>query len=105
MSTETLIELAKHVLKNNYFQFNNRLRKQKRGTAIGTKFAPPYIVIPTKPRNPSLPKTVTCWICVTVRYDHFEITKNATLNSKRKPFLWFLVLRDSMNIFMDANSQ
>ena len=105
MSTESLIELAKLVLKNNYFQFNNRFRKQKRGTAIVTKFALPFIVILTKPRNPSLPKTVTCWICVTVGYDHFEITKNATPNSKRKLFLFFLMLRDSMNIFMDANSQ
>ena len=29
-----------------------------------------------------------------MRHDHFEITKNATPKSKRKPFLQFLVLRD-----------
>ena len=43
VSTESLIELAEFVLKNNYFQFNDR--KQKEVTAIGTKFAPLYAII------------------------------------------------------------
>ena len=45
VSTESLIELAEFVLQNNYFEFNNGFRKQKEGTAIGTKFAPPHAVI------------------------------------------------------------
>ena len=33
------------MLQNNYFEFNERYLKQMRGTAIGTKFAPPYAII------------------------------------------------------------
>ena len=45
MTTETLLELAEIVLKNNIFQFNEKTLKQLRGTAIGTKFAPLYAII------------------------------------------------------------
>ena len=45
VSTDTLVELAELVLKNNIFNFNKRTLKQKRGTAIGTKFAPPYSIL------------------------------------------------------------
>ena len=45
ISTETLMELAECVLKNNIFEHNEDLYKQLRGTAIGTKMAPPYAVI------------------------------------------------------------
>ena len=45
MSTESLMELAKLILRNNYFEFNDKFKKQKEGTAIGTKFAPPYAII------------------------------------------------------------
>ena len=45
MSTESLIELAELVLRNNYFEFNDKFKKQKEGTATGTKFAPPYAII------------------------------------------------------------
>ena len=34
--------MAELLLKNNSFNFNEKTLKQKRGTAIGTKFAPPY---------------------------------------------------------------
>ena len=30
------------VLKDNFFEFNSEVKQQKSGTAIGTKFAPPY---------------------------------------------------------------
>ena len=30
------------VLKNNYFEFNKQIKQKISGTAIGTKFAPPY---------------------------------------------------------------
>ena len=45
VSTESLIELAERVLRNNYFEFNDKFKKQKEGTATGTKFAPPYAII------------------------------------------------------------
>ena len=40
VATETFLELAEVVLKNNIFQFNKTTLKQLRGTAIGTKLAP-----------------------------------------------------------------
>ena len=42
VTTSTLVELAEVVLKNNIFIFKEKTLKQKWGTAIGTKFAPPY---------------------------------------------------------------
>ena len=45
MTTDILVELADIVLKNNYLQFLVKTFKQKRGTAIGTKFAPPYSIL------------------------------------------------------------
>ena len=45
ISTESLIELAECVLKNNIFEHNLSFYKQLRGTAIGTKMAPPYAII------------------------------------------------------------
>ena len=40
--TENLIKMAEFVLKNNLFEFNNKVVQQISGTTIGTKFAPPY---------------------------------------------------------------
>ena len=37
--------MAKFVLKNNYFEFSGKVKQQLSGTAIGTKFAPPYACI------------------------------------------------------------
>ena len=45
VTTETLVEIAEIVLKNNIFQFNGKTLRQLRGTAIGTKFAPPYAIL------------------------------------------------------------
>ena len=45
MTTETLLEFAEIVSKNNIFQFNEKTLKQLRGTTIGTKYAPPYAII------------------------------------------------------------
>ena len=45
VSTDTIIDLAEVVLKNNIFTFGKKTLKQKRGTAIGTKFAPPYSIL------------------------------------------------------------
>ena len=45
ISSDTLAELAEIVLKNNIFEFDEKTFKQKRGTVIGTKFAPPYAIL------------------------------------------------------------
>ena len=45
VTISTLVELAEVVLKNNIFTFKEKTLKQKRGTAIGTKFAPPYSIL------------------------------------------------------------
>ena len=45
VSTDSLIELAECVLKNNIFEYNTSFYKQLRGTAIGTTMAPPYAII------------------------------------------------------------
>ena len=37
--------MAEFVLKNNYFEFNSTVKHQISGTAIATKFAPPYAFI------------------------------------------------------------
>ena len=43
--TENLFKMAEFVLKNNYFEFTGKFKKQLSGTAIGTKFAPAYASI------------------------------------------------------------
>ena len=40
-----LLDLVEVVLKNNIFTFEKKTLKQKRETAIGTKFAPPYSIL------------------------------------------------------------
>ena len=45
ISTDSLIELAECVLKSNIFEHDKSVFKQLRGTAMGTKMAPPYAII------------------------------------------------------------
>ena len=45
VSTQTLIDLAELVLKNNYFTHDEKIFKQIRGTAMGTRFAPSYAIL------------------------------------------------------------
>ena len=45
LTNEALSELAELVLENNIFQFNENTLEQLKGTAIGTKFVPPYAII------------------------------------------------------------
>ena len=45
VTTNTLIELAELVLKNNIFEFFDKTYKQIRKTAIGTKFTLPYAIL------------------------------------------------------------
>ena len=42
VSTEDIIKMAEFLLKNNLFEFNSKFYEQISGTAISTKFAPPY---------------------------------------------------------------
>ena len=37
--------MTEFVLKNNIFDINEKVKQQVAGTAIGTKFAPPYACI------------------------------------------------------------
>ena len=43
--TSKLIKMAGFSFKNNYFQFSDKVYQQISGTAISTKFAPPYACI------------------------------------------------------------
>ena len=45
ISADKLVKMAQFVLKNNFFEFNDNVFQQISGTAIGTKFAPPYACI------------------------------------------------------------
>ena len=45
ISTDDLTKMAEFVLKNNYFGFSGKIKNQISGTAIATKFAPPYACI------------------------------------------------------------
>ena len=45
IATEDLLQMARFVLKNNFFEFDSKIKQQISGTAIGTKFAPPYMCI------------------------------------------------------------
>ena len=45
ISGDTLIELAKVVLKNKLFEFEEKTLKEVRRTTIGKKFAPLYVIL------------------------------------------------------------
>ena len=45
ISSDSLIELSEIVLKNNFFEFDQKTFKQVHKTAIRTKFAPPYAIL------------------------------------------------------------
>ena len=45
MPTKNLIKIAGFILKRNLFEFHNKVFQKISGTAIGTKFAPPYACI------------------------------------------------------------
>ena len=42
LPTSKLVKMAEYVLKNNYFQFSDKVLQQTSGTAIDTKFSPLY---------------------------------------------------------------
>ena len=43
--TNDLVKLPEFVRKNNFFEFNNKIKQQISGIANGTKLAPPYACI------------------------------------------------------------
>ena len=45
ISTVNIVKKAEFVLKNNYFQFNGKVKHQISGTATGIKFAPTYACV------------------------------------------------------------
>ena len=45
IAKEDLLKMAKFFLKNNSLGFNSKTKQQTSGTAIGTKFGPPYACI------------------------------------------------------------
>ena len=69
--SENLYKLAEIVLKHNYFEFGQDVYQQILGTAIGTKFAPPYANI----------------FMASLEEEIFN-------NPKFKPFLWLCYLDD-----------
>ena len=68
---EDMVQLAEFVLKNIFFKFNREFKRQKSGTAIGTKFAPPYA-------------------CIFMGEVETEFLKSQEL----QPFLWFRYIDD-----------
>ena len=45
ISTADLVKMTEFTLRNNYFEFNGKVKQQILGTAIGTKWAPTYACI------------------------------------------------------------
>ena len=69
--TEDLVKMAEFALKNNYFEFNSNVKHQISGTAIGTKFAPPYA-------------------CIYMNYMENQFFKNEQI----QPWIWFRYMND-----------
>ena len=60
ISTDDIVEMAEFALKNNFFEFNGEVKKQKSGTAIGTELAPPYACIFMDEEKRSFLKIKSC---------------------------------------------
>ena len=79
VTSENLYKLAEVVLKHNYFEFGQDVYKQILGTAIGTKFAPPYANI----------------FMAGLEEEIFK-------NPKFKPFLWLRYLDDIFCLWSES---
>ena len=42
IAKEDLLEMDEYILKNSFLKFNSKTKQQISGTAIGTKFTPPF---------------------------------------------------------------
>ena len=64
--SEDIVRMAEFVLKNNFFEFTGEVKRQKSGTAIGTKFAP-YACIFMDEVETEFPKSeelqTFLWLC------------------------------------------
>ena len=60
ISTDDIVEMAEFALKNNFFEFNGEVKKQKSGTTIGTELAPPYACIFMDEEKRSFLKIKSC---------------------------------------------
>ena len=80
--TEEIISMAEFALKNNFFEFNERICKQTSGTAIETKFALPYAFIFMDEIETSFLKT-----------------------QKLKPFIWLRYTDDIFFIWAHGEEQ
>ena len=77
-----LVKMTEFVLTNNYFEFGQKVFHQISGTAIGTKFAPPYA-------------------CIFM--DKFEISFLKT--QKMQPFDWFTYIDDVFFIWTHSKEE
>ena len=77
VSTDTVIDLAEVVLRNNIFSFGKNTLKQKRGTATGTKLAPQNSILFMA-----------------------ELEEEIIKESEYKPILWWRYF-DNMFFFME----
>ena len=68
--------------KNNFFEFNNELRQQISGTAVGTKFAPPYT-------------------CIYMNKTETDFLKTQEL----QPFVWLRYIDDIFFIWMHGEAE
>ena len=67
-TSSNLVKLTEFALKNNYFEFNNEIKQQISGTAIVTKFAPPYACIYMDKTKTNFLKTQELQLFVWLRY-------------------------------------
>ena len=82
--TENLLKMAEFVLKNNYFEFNEGTEQQLSGTAIDTKFAPPYSCIFMDKLETNFFETQTLQLLVCFRsLDVFFLSTHGEENLKR----------------------
>ena len=79
---QVLVDMAEFVLKNNYFEFDSAVYHQISGTAIGTKFAPPYA-------------------CIFM--DHFE--ENFLQSCTKQPWAYFRYIDDIFMIWTEGESE
>ena len=80
IDTEDLLQMARFVLRNNFFEFDSKIKLQISGTAIGTKFAPPYA-------------------CPFM--DKFETDSLTTQNLK--PWVWLRYIDDILFVWTQIN--
>ena len=82
--TNDLVKLAEFVLKNNLFEFYNKVKQQLR-TTIGTKFTPSYACIYMDETETDFVKTQDLQLFIWLRYidDIFFIWMHAEAELKR----------------------